>query len=159
MNIILESLLKWFAPIFVFTTEEIYSLVKKDNQSIHEKNFPAIPTEWKNENLDIKWKQLFKIKQKANIAIEEKRSSKEIGSSLEAEITITADESNYILLDGLDLTEYFITSKAEKYKSKDKEELNITVKKTEGNKCPRCWKVLSNKCMRCEEVVRENVQS
>ena len=159
LNVILDCLLKWFAPIFVFTTEEIYSLVKKDNQSIHEKNFPAIPTEWKNENLDIKWKQLFKIKQKANIAIEEKRSSKEIGSSLEAEITITADESNYILLDGLDLTEYFITSKAEKYKSKDKEELNITVKKTEGNKCPRCWKVLSNKCMRCEEVVRENVQS
>ena len=29
LNIILESLLKWFAPILVFTTEEIYSLVDK----------------------------------------------------------------------------------------------------------------------------------
>ena len=28
LNIILESLLKWFAPILVFTTEEIYNLVK-----------------------------------------------------------------------------------------------------------------------------------
>jgi isoleucyl-tRNA synthetase len=159
LNIILDCLLKWFAPIFVFTTEEIYSLISKDKKSIHEKIFPEIPIKWKNESLDIKWKQLFKIKQKANIAIEEKRSSKEIGSSLEAEITITANESNYALLEGLDLAEYFITSRAEKNKSKDKEELNIIVKKTEGNKCPRCWKIFNSKCIRCEEVLKENVQS
>ena len=159
LNIVLDCLLKWFAPIFVFTTEEIYSLISKDKKSIHEKIFPEIPIKWKNESLDIKWKQLFKIKQKANIAIEEKRSSKEIGSSLEAEITITANESNYALLEGLDLAEYFITSRAEKNKSKDKEELNIIVKKTEGNKCPRCWKIFNSKCIRCEEVLKENVQS
>ena len=36
---IIRSLLKWFAPILVFTTEEIYSLVNKDNsESIHENN-------------------------------------------------------------------------------------------------------------------------
>jgi isoleucyl-tRNA synthetase len=29
LNIILESLLKWFAPILVFTTDEIYSLINK----------------------------------------------------------------------------------------------------------------------------------
>ena len=29
LNIILESLLKWFAPILVFTSEEIYSLISK----------------------------------------------------------------------------------------------------------------------------------
>ena len=39
-------------------------------------------------NLNDKWRKLFKIKQEANIAIEEKRSNKEIGSSLEAEIKI-----------------------------------------------------------------------
>ena len=33
-----------------------------------------------------KWLKLFEIKQDANIAIEEKRANKEIGSSLEAEI-------------------------------------------------------------------------
>ena len=44
LNIILESLLKWFAPILVFTTEEIYSLINKNNdESIHEKNFVKIP--------------------------------------------------------------------------------------------------------------------
>merc|ERR1712127_1090705 len=39
LNIILECLLKWFAPILVFTTEEIYSLVEKNKNSIHESDF------------------------------------------------------------------------------------------------------------------------
>jgi isoleucyl-tRNA synthetase len=43
LNIILESLLKWFAPILVFTTEEIYSLINNDKESIHENLFVKIP--------------------------------------------------------------------------------------------------------------------
>ncbi|MDC3127323.1 isoleucine--tRNA ligase [Candidatus Pelagibacter bacterium] len=156
LNIILECLLKWFAPIFVFTTDEIYSLVSKDNKSIHEHTFLEIPKNWKNKDLDEKWKKLFKIKQVANIAIEEKRSNKEIGSSLEAEIKITVDEKNFNLLDGLDLAEYFITSKAKKIKGKDKE-FKIEVFKTKGTKCPRCWKILDNKCERCETMVKSNI--
>ena len=88
---------------------------------------------------------------------EEKRSNKEIGSSLEAEIKITASDENFTLLEGLDLAEYFITSKAEKMKSSKKEEIKIEVKKTDGNKCPRCWKISDNKCIRCDEVLSENV--
>ena len=157
LNIILDSLLKWFAPILVFTTDEIYSLVGKDSKSIHEYTFPEIPKKFENSVLDEKWKQLFKIKQEANIAIEEKRASKEIGSSLEAELNITTDNKNFELLEGLDLAEYFITSKAEKFKSKDKEELTIKVTKTKGTKCPRCWKILESKCVRCETAITENV--
>ena len=156
LNIILDSLLKWFAPILVFTTDEIYSLVGKDSKSIHEYTFPEIPKKFENSVLDEKWKQLFKIKQEANIAIEEKRASKEIGSSLEAELNITTDNKNFELLEGLDLAEYFITSKAEKFKSKNKEELTIKVIKTKGTKCPRCWKILESKCVRCEKAITEN---
>ena len=36
-----------------------------------------------------------------------------------------------------------------------KEELKIEVLKTNGNKCPRCWKILKNKCVRCEKVINE----
>ena len=157
LNIILDSLLKWFAPILVFTTDEIYSLVGKDSKSIHEYTFPEIPKKFENSVLNEKWKQLFKIKQEANIAIEEKRASKEIGSSLEAELNITTDNKNFELLEGLDLAEYFITSKAEKFKSKEKEELKIKVTKTKGTKCPRCWKILKSKCVRCEKAITENV--
>ena len=155
LNIILDNLLKWFAPILVFTTDEIYSLVSKDDKSIHEYTFAEIPGG--NSALDEKMKQLFKIKQEANIAIEEKRASKEIGSSLEAELNITVDSKNFELLEGLDLAEYFITSKAEKFKSKGKEELTIKVKKTKGTKCPRCWKILDSKCIRCEKAISEDI--
>ena len=72
---------------------------------------------------------------------------------MEAEIKIIANENNFNLLDGLDLPEYFITSKAQKVKSTKKDEIVIEVKKTVGNKCPRCWKILSTKCSRCEEVI------
>ena len=149
-------MLKWFAPILVFTTDEIYSLVSQDNKNIHEYTFPKIPANWENKILNEKWTKLFKIKQEANIAIEEKREKKEIGSSLEAELKITTDNNNFILLDGLDLAEYFITSKAEKFKSSSKKELKIEVKKKDGTKCPRCWKILDSKCIRCEKASKEN---
>ena len=153
LNIVLECLLKWFAPIFVFTTDEIFSLINKTEDSIHEKTFVKIPESWKDVKLDNKWKDLFKIKQEANVAIEEKRANKEIGSSLEAEIEIFVNTNEYNLLDGLDLAEYFITSKAQKFKNKKKEEgIKILVKKSNGTKCPRCWKIIQNKCTRCDEV-------
>jgi len=157
LNVILDCLLKWFAPIFVFTTDEIYSLVSNDEKNIHEHSFVKIPKNWENKNLDIRWQKLFKIKQDTNIAIEEKRASKEIGSSLEAELQITADSKNFELLEGIDLAEYFITSKAQKIKSVNKEELKIIVKKSQGIKCPRCWKILETKCVRCENVLTNNL--
>ena len=153
LNIVLECLLKWFAPIFVFTTDEIFSLINKTDDTIHEKTFVKIPETWKDLKLDNKWKDLFKIKQEANVAIEEKRANKEIGSSLEAEIEIFVNTNEYNLLDGLDLAEYFITSKAQKFKNKKKEEgIKILIKKSNGTKCPRCWKIIQNKCNRCDEV-------
>ena len=114
LNIILESLLKWFAPILVFTADEIYSLISKDEKSIHEHSFVNVPKKWENKKLNDKWDQLFKIKQEANIAIEAKRASKEIGSSLEAEVKLSVNKDKFELLKDLDLAEYFITSKAEK---------------------------------------------
>ena len=153
LNLILDCLLKWFAPIFVFTTEEIYNLVNKKNESIHELSFPEIPKSWKNEHLEKKWKSLFKIKQEANIAIEEKRTSKEIGSSLEADIEISVNKTEFDLLNGLDLAEYFITSNAKKFKNKNEEEkIKILVKKSTGKKCPRCWKIVKENCIRCDTI-------
>ncbi len=152
LNVILESLLKWFAPILVFTSEEINSLINSNNESIHESNFVKIPQNWKNDNLSQKWSDLFKIKQDANVAIEEKRISKEIGSSLEAEIKLSLKKEKFELLNGLDLAEYFIVSKAEK-KLLSNGEIKIEVSKAKGKKCERCWKILETKCERCSKLI------
>ena len=145
LNIILESLLKWFAPILVFTTEEIYNVFNKKDESIHENLFVKIPKDWNNEKISKKWSKLHKIKQEVNVAIEAKRASKEIGSSLEAKIKIKVKKDKFELLEGLNLAEYFITSKAEKIVSENEE---IEVEKAEGVKCERCWKILDEKCSR-----------
>ena len=147
LNIILDCLLKWFAPILVFTTDEIFDLLNKDKGSIHLTNFPNIPSNWLNENLDKKWKDLFAIKQKVNIAIEEKRAQKEIGSSLEADVSLYLKDNDIKLLEGLDLEEYFITSKVNLQKSPD-QDMKIEVKRSSGSKCTLCWKILEKKCER-----------
>ena len=148
LNIILECLLKWLAPIFVFTTEEIFNLINKNGKSIHETTFPDIPNEWEDDILAEKWKELYQIKQEVNISIEEKRSNKEIGSSLEANVAIHVNEKEFKLLEGVDLEEYFIASKVEKFKNNNNAELKIEVTKSKGTKCTLCWKILDKKCNR-----------
>ena len=88
------------------------------------------------------------IKQEVNIAIEEKRTSKEIGSSLEANVFIYADKKEFNLMERLNLEEYFIASKVEKIKNEKEEGLRINVKKSLGLKCTVCWKILDKKCER-----------
>ena len=75
-----------------------------------------------------------------------KRAIKEIGSSLEADIILNLKKEKFELLKDINLPEYFITSKAEK-KLVEKNE-TIVVKKSTGNKCERCWKILEKKCSR-----------
>jgi isoleucyl-tRNA synthetase len=148
INIILECLLKWLAPVFVFTTEEIFNLLNNNEDSIHETDFPEIPQKWEDEKLIKKWEELYQIRQEVNIGIEEKRTNKEIGSSLEANVSIHLNEKEFNLLEGLDLEEYFIASKVQKFKNENEDGLKIKVKKSIGSKCTICWKILEKKCNR-----------
>ena len=148
LNIILEILLKWFAPILSFTTEEIYSLLKiNSNKSIHLENFPKIPSKWNNQDLEVKWNELIKIREICNSSIELKRASKEIGSSLEANLIIYLNEKLTKFTKGVDFSELCITSDAKIEKNKSDEILVKTIK-AKGQKCPVCWKININKCER-----------
>ena len=151
LNIILEVLLKWFAPVLSFTTEEIYSLLKiEEKGSIHLEKFPTIPSNWDNINLSNKWAELIKIRDKCNSSIELKRASKEIGSSLEANLKIFLNDKLIELSKGTDFSELCITSVAniEKINKKDSEEIVIETTKAEGKKWPVCWKINVKPCER-----------
>jgi isoleucyl-tRNA synthetase len=147
LNIILESLLKWFAPILSFTTEEIYKLLSTKNKSIHLEKFIVYPESFKNDQLENKWNELIKIRDICNISIEEKRANKLIGSSLEAHIELSLNKSLKEITANIDFSELCITSKAELNFS-DKEEISVITKKAEGNKCPVCWKINIEPCTR-----------
>ena len=150
LNIVLECLLKWFAPILSFTTEEIYNLInKKENTSIHLEKFVSIPNNWKNETLADKWEEILKVREIANSSIELKRADKLIGSSLEAQITIELNDEKYKLLKNYDFAEICITSTAHlKLNSDSKTSINVITKKAVGEKCPVCWKIFQQKCER-----------
>ena len=69
LNIILEILLKWFAPVLSFTTEEIYTLLKIDIKgSIHLEKFPVISAKWNNKDLSDKWTELIRIRENVIVA-------------------------------------------------------------------------------------------
>ena len=151
LNIIFEILLKWYAPILSFTTEEIYSLMKiGSNNSIHLEKFPVIPSNWNNKNLEAKWNELIKIRDTCNSSIEIKRASKEIGSSLEANLLINLNDKLIKIAEGVDFSELCITSSAiiKKLEKKDSEEIKVETKKAKGKKCPVCWKISENDCER-----------
>ncbi len=147
LNIILNALLKWFAPILSFTTEEIYKLLFKDQKSIHLEKFLEFPDKFKNPKLSEKWSELIKIRNICNISIEEKRASKEIGSSLEADLKIQISKKLKNLTEKTDFSEICITSKAEVSYKEDIETTAITTK-AKGTKCPVCWKINEVSCPR-----------
>ena len=147
LNIILNSLLKWFAPILSFTTEEIYRLIKQNHKSIHLEKFINLPKSFENIELNNKWKKLIQIRDVSNISIEEKRSSKEIGSSLEANIEIKLKKEYFEISKNIDFSELCITSKASIIESFDKS-IMVETTKAKGNKCPVCWKISIDPCKR-----------
>jgi len=148
LNVILNCLLKWFAPILSFTTEEIYRLINKEEEnSIHLKNFIKIPENWKNKELDSNWEKIKKIRDEANISIETQRANKTIGSSLEADIQIKLKNNYFNLAKENDFSEICITSLAKVIQDNNMEEdIQVTCKKAEGEKCSVCWKISKNSC-------------
>ena len=147
LNILLKCLLRWFAPILSFTTEEIHQLVSKKSKSIHLEKFIKIPDKFKNTKLSEKWSELLKIRDACNISIEEKRASKEIGSSLEADLTIRLNKKYKEIVSNIDMSELCIVSKTN-INFHDKSDILIETKKALGNKCQVCWKLSVDPCER-----------
>ncbi len=147
LNIILKSLLKWFAPILSFTTEEIYQLVSKKEKSIHLEKFITFPKKFINEELNNKWMELIKIRDICNMSIEEKRANKEIGSSLEASLEIRINKKLFGISKNIDFAELCITSHAEILQH-EQDAIKVNSIKAKGSKCPVCWKIQEGGCLR-----------
>ncbi len=169
LNIILNLLIRWFAPILSFTTEEIYQLIFKDNKSVHLKNFLIIPENFKNEKLNNKWEIIRNIRKVVTGALEKKREERIIGSSLEASIEIYVDKKIKPIIEDIDFAEISITSNAkllEKNSStkgfilENYKDIIVNIKKADGKKCNRCWKISeevkndNDICNRCDHIIK-----
>lgn len=155
---IAEALIRWMAPILSFTAEEAWPYLpgKPRTESVflstwHKALKPLLTHASKDELTRQAWEKLLSIRESVNRALENKRNQGEIGSSLEASVTLYAEPSTEQLLHSLgdELHFLFITSNAivksaaERDKNAEsisaKEDLSIEVTVACGEKCARCW--------------------
>jgi isoleucyl-tRNA synthetase len=91
--------------------------------------------------------ELIRIRDICNMSIEEKRASKEIGSSLEASLKIKISKQLFSISKNIDFAELCITSHAEILEHKD-DTIEVNTIKARGDKCPVCWKIIEGNCSR-----------
>jgi len=155
LDILFHALVRYAAPVLVFTSEEVWQTRFPDAESVHFSDWPEMPSVVLSDDQRETWLRLRGLRSRVNEAIEPFRRDKTIGTSLEAEVGIPLLEE--VLLDGdeLNLSELFITASAGVFSVLDQ----ISVTKTTNHKCGRCWRHLPEVvddgalCGRCADVV------
>jgi isoleucyl-tRNA synthetase len=144
LDILFHAMVRWCAPVLVFTAEEIWATRFPDGGSVHLLEWPEIP---RVEADEAQWKQLRELRSTVTEAIEPMRRDKVIGSSLEAEVTIPDLPAPADFL-----AELFIVSAVHRGET-------LSIAETDNSKCGRCWRYLPEVsedgalCGRCEEFV------
>ena len=159
LYLILDSMAKMFAPILAFTCDEIWQAMPHRegddprNIVLNEMNKPFTDYALSDEEL-ARWDALIAVRGDVNGVLEAARSSKRIGKSLEAAVTLkVGDQAAKEAVDSIsdmNLSELFIVSQcliSEETESEDAvvgtgsafPGLTISVIEAPGTKCPRCW--------------------
>ena len=135
-----HALLRWMAPFLSFTAEEAWSVFAPGQGSIFEQCYWDFGAGGGGDAVALlaKWQAIRAVRDAANKAIETVRSTGAIGSSLQAELTLTAPPETHALLAtlGEDLKFVFITSSATLVAG---DALAVSVTPSTATKCERCW--------------------
>ncbi len=143
---ILDAVTRLLAPVMAFTADEIFELSPKpkalaDLKSVHLLNWPAVEESWINHDLEQDFRLLLDLRVIVLKALDEKRKAGDIGSALEASVTIkTSDKTKIAYLNAKRslLESVFIVSSVE-IKQEGTTDWTIDVQKAKGDKCGRCW--------------------
>jgi isoleucyl-tRNA synthetase len=152
LDAIFSALTAWLAPMLCFTMEEAWLNRFPDEASVHLRQFPIIPNEWRNEKLTEKWRKVRQVRRVVTGALEIERKEGRIGSSLEAAPKIyVADKDLRAALSGVDLAEIAITSGArlllgegpeDAFRLDEVKGVAVVFARAKGTKCARSWKIL-----------------
>ncbi len=132
---ITHAMLRWMAPFLSFTAEEAWKLFG-DSDSIFFETYAEIGGP--DEALIAKWNRIREIRDVANKEVEALREKGEVGSSLQADLTVAAPSADHALLASLgdDLKFIFITSAIVLQAG---EALAVKASPSAAVKCERCW--------------------
>ena len=151
---IAEALVRWMAPIMSFTADEIWGFLPGDRAQFvfteewYDGLFRLAEGESMNDEF---WAELLKVRGEVNKVLEQARADKRLGGSLEASVTLYADDALAAHLNNLqdELRFVLLTSgarvapladaPADAQQSEQLKGLKIAFDSAEGEKCPRCW--------------------
>ncbi|HUQ12739.1 MAG TPA: isoleucine--tRNA ligase [Novosphingobium sp.] len=155
LDILFQALIRYAAPVLVFTAEEVWTTRFPDRGSIHLSELRELPNDWLDNALASRFDRMRALRERVTEAIEPLRRDKTIGSSLEADVIVPAPD----VPDGFedaDLAELFITASVVRAHGGA-----VIVTRTTHHKCGRCWRHLpevaddGELCSRCETVVAQ----
>jgi isoleucyl-tRNA synthetase len=132
-----HALARWMAPILSFTGEEVWTqLAGEDSVFLH--TWHALPEQPDETTLLDRWTRIRAIRAGVQKELETLRAAGNIGSSLQAEVTLHASPDTRTLLASLgdDLRFVLITSQARVVAA---ETDRIEVTPSAARKCERCW--------------------
>jgi isoleucyl-tRNA synthetase len=155
LDTMFHALIRYSAPVLVFTSEEVWATRYPDGGSVHLLEWPVVPV----ATADItRWNALRGLRTSVTEAIEPLRREKTIRSSLEAEVAISDIEGilrEYVDLGTDFLAEIFISGPVSFVKTTEAP----AITRTDHHKCGRCWRHLpevtedGDLCARCDDVV------
>ena len=133
---ITQAMLRWMAPFLSFTAEEAWGVFAPGRDSIFMETYWPLATP--DEALLAKWAAIREVREAVNKAIEAVRAEGGVGSSLQANVTVTAPADTHALLASLgeDLKFVLITSAVTLQAG---EALAVQVTPSTATKCERCW--------------------
>ena len=154
LDTLFHALIRYAAPVLVFTAEEVWGTRFPDAGSVHLLEWPVVPTIDTIGMFTATWDGLRALRKDVLEAVEPLRREKIVGSSLEAEIALGPDAMIAPEAADLDLAELFISATVKRGGIGA-----VTVTRTTHHKCGRCWRHLPEVtedgalCSRCDHVV------
>ncbi|MGH7187939.1 MAG: isoleucine--tRNA ligase, partial [Acetobacteraceae bacterium] len=175
LDILQRTLTTWLAPVLVFTAEEAWQARFGPETSVHLETFPHLPAAWKDAALAGRFARIREIRRVATGALERARAAGDIGTSLQAALTLYLPEAERGLLGAGEWSELAIVSAvsvsadpapAEAFTLSEVPDVAVGFAPAEGNRCARCWRVLPEVgrepghprlCERCADAVESGL--
>jgi len=158
LDILFHALVRYAAPVLVFTAEEVWGTRYPDAGSVHLLEWPNVADDWLDDALGETWSGYRALRETVTAEIEPLRRDKTIGSSLEAKIALgIPDARDRPALRHDELAELFIVS--EVVIAEVTHGTPAAAQRTSYEKCNRCWRHLPEVtvedalCGRCAEVL------
>jgi isoleucyl-tRNA synthetase len=173
LDILFHAMVRYAAPVLVFTSEEVWGTRFPDAGSVHLLEWPEVDAGWLSPGLGDRWIDLRALRLKISAEVEPLRREKLVGSSLEVDVrAIGYNLVKAKWLSAVDVAELAIIADFQidlpsdwELHGEDAHErvqnvaMAIEVSRTENHKCGRCWRHLPEVtedgalCGRCDTVL------